>query len=128
MDYSRTGGATMKMPPSNFSQSGLASIFGIDLDADTKAPSMSSRKKIAIIAIIAGTVCGGVVLVALVVLGVYMAWRWRKKHAHVEDPVYEKDVQPDIHVGHLDVHEGAVERVEARSNLTGEQPRPDGSP
>ena len=125
MDYSRTGGATMKMPPSNFSQSGLASIFGIDLDADIKAPSMSSRKNIAIIA---GPVCGGVVLVTLVGVGVYMAWRWRKKHAHVDDPVYEKDAQPDIHVGHLEIHEGAVERVEARSNLTGEQPRPDGSP
>ena len=96
MDYSRMGGATMKMPPSNFSQRGLARIFGIDLDAGTKAPSMSSRKRTAFIA---GTVCGGVFLVALVALGVYMAWRWRKKHAHVDDPVYEKDVRPDVREG-----------------------------
>ena len=125
MDYSQTGGATMKMPPSNFSQSGLASIFGIDLDVDTKAPTTTSRKKTAIIA---GTVCGVVGLAALVVLGCYMAWRWRKKHAHLEDPVYEKDVHPDDHVGHPDVHERAIERTEAQSNPVREQPRPDGPP
>ena len=125
MGYSRTGGATMKMPPSNFSQSGLASIFGIALDVDTKAPTTTSRKRTAIIA---GTVCGGVGLIAMVVLGGYMAWRWRKKHARLEDPMYEKDVNPDDHVGHPDVRERAIERVEARSNSVREQSRPDGPP
>ena len=125
MEYSRTGGATMKIPLSNFSQSSLASIFGIDLDVDTQAPSIASRKRTAIIA---GTVCGGVGLVALVVLGFYLAWSWRKKHARLEDPVYEKDVHPDNHVGHPDVHDGAFERVEAQSNSIREQSRPDGRP
>ena len=111
MNYSRTGGATMRMPPSNFSQNGLASIFGIDLDADTTSCAITSRKRTAIIA---ATVCGGVGLLALIVLGGCMAWRWRKKHTQVDEPVYEKDVQPDVPVVHRDVDEGDVGLVEVQ--------------
>ena len=115
MDYSRTGGATMRMPASNFSQSGLASMFGIDLDADTKAPRIPCRKKIAIIA---STVCGIVGLAVVVVLGGYMAWRWRKVNAHIEDPIFEKDVHPDV-------HEGVVEQIVVQPKCITTDSRPD---
>ena len=123
MDNSRMGGATMKMPPSSFSQRGLASMFGIELDDDTNSPPIAARKRTGIVA---GTVCGIVGLAVLVLLGGYMAWRWRKMHAHVEDPVYEKDVHPDVHVGHPEVREGAVEEGEAQSNSIRTQSGPDG--
>lgn len=110
----------MKMPQSNFSQSGLASIFGIDLEVDAKAPTTKSRKRTAILA---GTVCGIVGLAVFVVLGGYMALRWRKMHSHLEDPVYEKDVHPDAHP---DVDEGVLEKVEAPSNSIRTQSRHDG--
>ena len=116
----------MKMPPSNFSQRGLASIFGINLDDDTKANqdndseahSKMAHKKTAIIA---GTVCGVVGLAILILLGGYAAWQWRKKHTHPEDPVYEKDAFPDV-------YEGVIEPVELQSNSIREHQRPDGSP
>ena len=116
MDYSRTGGATMRMPPSNFSQNGLASIFGIDLDTDTKSCAITSRKRTAIIA---ATVCGGVGLVALIVSGGCMAWRSRKKHTQLDEPVYEKDVHPDVPVDGRDVDEGAVGLVEVQFTSIG---------
>lgn len=97
--HSRIGGATLKMPPSNFSSSGLARIFGIDLDDDIKAHPNGAHKKTAIIA---STVCGVVGLALLVVLGGYAARKWRKKHTHPEDPVYEKDVHPDARDGIID--------------------------
>ena len=129
------GGATVKMPPSNFSQRGLASIFGINLDDDTKvnpnndtkanqgnvakAPSRTTHNKTTIIA---GTVCGIVGLAILVLLGGYAARQWRKKHTHPEDPLYEKDVFPDA-------HEGVIEPVELQSNSIREHPRsPNGPP
>ena len=125
MDHSRMGGATMKMPPSSFSQRGLASMFGIELDDDTNDSPIAARKRTAVVA---GTVCGIVGLAAFVVLGGYMAWRWRKMHAHVEDPVYEKDVHPDVHVDYPDVRKEAIEKVEAQCNSIGTQSRPDGFP
>lgn len=114
------------MPPSNFSQRGLASIFGINLDDDTnsnqdhdnKAHSKTPQNKTAIIA---GTVCGVVGLAILILLGGFVAWQWRKKHTHPEDLVYEKDVLPDV-------HEGVIELVELQPNSIREHPRPDGPP
>ena len=126
MNCSRMGGATVKMPPSNFSQRGLASIFGINLDDGTmanqgngtKAPSNTAHNKTAIIA---GTVCGVVGLAILILLGGFAAWQWRKKHTHPEDLVYEKDVLPDV-------HEGVIEQVELQPNSIREHSRPDGPP
>ncbi len=86
----------MKMPPSNFSQNGLARLFGLDLDTDTEAPSRTAHERTAIIA---GTVCGVVGLAILVALGGYGAWRWRKSHTHQEEQVHEKDVYSDVHGG-----------------------------
>lgn len=113
MDHSRIGGATTKMPPSNFSQNGLALIFGLNLDDNTEAPSNTAHKKTAIIA---GTVCGVVGLASLVALGGYAAWRWRKAHKHPEEQVYEKDVRSDV-------HGGVVEQVQLQPHSTSEQPR-----
>lgn len=84
----------MKMPQFNFTQSGLAQIFGIDLDDNTKAPFNTANKRTAIIA---GTICGAVGLAIFVALGVYAAWKWRKTHRAVEEPVHEKSVYPDAH-------------------------------
>lgn len=115
---SRIGGATVTMPPSNFSQSGLARIFGIDLDDNTKASSNPAHKRTAIIA---GTVCGAVGLAILVVMGACAARWWRKKHTHPEERVHEKDVFSDV-------HGGVVERIELQANSMSEQPRQDGPP
>ena len=118
MDYSRTGGATMRVPASNFSQSGLANMFGIDLGADTKPPPVPCRKKIALVA---GTVCGIVGLAIFVVLGGYMAWRWRKVNVHLEDPIFEKDVHPDV-------HEGVVEQIQVQPKSDTAESRPGAFP
>lgn len=106
------------MPPSNFSQSGLARIFGIEVEDNTKAHSNGAHKRTAIIA---GTICSVVGLVFLVALGTYVARKWRKKHTHAEDPVYEKDVHPDA-------RNGVVEQHALQPNLIGEQPRQEGRP
>ncbi|CAD6584293.1 MAG: hypothetical protein ASARMPRED_001726 [Alectoria sarmentosa] len=106
----RMGGATMKMPSSNFSQNGLARIFGVDPTDDTEAPSTTVHRKIAIIA---GTVCSVVGLAIIIALGGYVAWRWQKPHADPEQ-TYEKDGR-------------AVEPSELPSNSTSEQPRQHGS-
>ena len=108
----------MKMPPSNFSQNGLARLFGLDLDTDTEAPSHTAHKRTAIIA---GTVCGVVGLAILVALGGYGTWRWRKSHTYQEKPVYEKDV-------YSDVHGGVVEGVQLQSHSATEQPRREEGP
>ncbi|KAL9070535.1 MAG: hypothetical protein Q9161_004832 [Pseudevernia consocians] len=114
---SRIGGATAKMPPSNFSQNGLARLFGVDLDNKTEAPSNTAHKRTAIIA---GTVCGVVGLAIVVALVYYAAWRWRKSHKHPEEQVYEKDVCPDV-------HGGAVENIQSQPpHSTSEQPRQEG--
>lgn len=118
MDHSRIGGATVTMPPSNFSQSGLARIFGIDLDDNTKAPSNPAHRRTAIIA---GTVCGAVGLAILVAMGACAAGWWRKKHTHPEERVHEKDVFSDV-------HGGVVERIELSADPMSEQPRQDGPP
>ena len=104
------------MPPSNFSQNGLARLFGLDLDNETEAPSNTAHKRTAIIA---GTVCGVVGLAIVVALVCYAAWRWRKSHKHPEEQVYEKDVCPDA-------HGGAVENVQSQPHSTSEQPRQEG--
>lgn len=83
----------MKMPATNFSQNGLARIFGIDLDENSQAPLNTAHGKRT--AIIAGTVCSVVGLAILVALG-YAAWKWRQKHTHSEAPVFEKDVLSDV--------------------------------
>lgn len=90
MGYSRTGGAIVKMPLSNFSQRGLASIFGINLDDDTKANQDSDNKAHSKTAhnktaIIAGTVCG---VVGLILLGGFVAWQRRENYTNPEDLLY----------------------------------------
>ena len=109
-DHSRIGGATMKMPSSNFSQNGLARIFGVDPTDDIEAPSTTVHRKIAIIA---GTVCSVVGLAIIIALGGYVAWRWQKPHTDLEQ-VHEKDGR-------------AVELSELQSYSTSEQPRQHGS-
>lgn len=117
MYYSRIGGATLKMPPSNFSQTGLARLFGFDLDENIQAPSNPAHRRTVIIA---GTVCGVVGLAILVALGAYAACWLRKKHAHLEEPpVFEKDV-------YSDVHGRVVELVELPPRSTDERAKPDG--
>ena len=106
------------MPPSNFSQNGLARLFGLDLDTDTEPSSHTAQRRTAIIA---GPVCGVVGLAILVALGGSGAWRWRKSHTHQEEPVYEKDVYPDV-------HGGVVEQVQLQSHSTTEQPRQEEGP
>ena len=101
----------MKMPAANFSQNGLASIFGIRVDDDTKAPADKAHKRTAIIA---GTICGIVVLAILVGLGCFVAWKMRS--ADEEQPL-EKDVDPDV--------PREVEPVELQADALSEQPRQD---
>lgn len=110
-NHSRIGGATMNMPSSNFSQNGLARIFGVDPVDNTEAPSGTTHKRTAIIA---GTVCSIAGLAIIVAVGGYLAWRWHKPHTDPEQ-IYEKDGR-------------AVEQSELQSNSTSEQPRQDGSP
>ena len=113
---SRAGGATMKMPPSNFSQNGLARVFGFDFDDKPEAPRNTAHKRTAIIA---GTVCGVVGLAILVALGGYGVWRWRKMRAHPEEQVFEKDVRSDV-------HGGVVDRTALQHHPLGEPARDDG--
>ena len=101
--HSRTGGATMKMPPTNFSSIGLARLFVADADDEPKTPPLKTPPpKIpppktpphaahSETAIIVGAVCGVVGLVLLVVLGEYAASWWRKTRIHPgsEQPPHE---------------------------------------
>ena len=103
----------MKMPAANFSQNGLASIFGIRIDDDTKLPTDKAHKRTAIIA---GTICGIVFLAVLVGLGWYVA---QKKKSIADEPCYEKD-------GHTNVHHEVVEPVELQAAALGELPVHDG--
>ena len=112
-NHSRTGGATMRMPAANFSQNGLASIFGIRIDDDTKPPTNEAHKRTAIIA---GTICGIVVVAVLVGLGWYVV---RKKKSITDEPYYEKD-------GHTNVHREVVEPVELQAGAPSELPVQDG--
>lgn len=105
------------MPPSNFSQTGLARLFGFDFHEDTGICSNKAHKRTAIIS---GTVCGIVGLAIVVALGGYAAWRWRKAQIPPEEPVHEKDVRSDVH-GRV------VEPVELPPTSTSEQLRQDES-
>ena len=98
----------MNMPAANFSQNGLASIFGIKIDDSTEAPSDKAHQRTAIIA---GTICGIVALAGLVGLGWYVAG---KKKDDEEQPV-EKDVDPDV-----------VQPVELQAAALSELPVQDG--
>ena len=98
----------MNMPAANFSQDGLASIFGIKIDDSTEAPSDKAHQRTAIIA---GTICGIVALTVLAGLGWYVAGR---KKADEEQPV-EKDVDPDV-------PREAVRPVELQADEPSEQP------
>ena len=89
MSFSRIGGATMNMPAANFSQNGLASIFGIKVDDDIQAPADNAHKRTAIIA---GTISGIAFLAFLVGLGWYVAC----KKNHDEEQLFEKDDDPII--------------------------------
>lgn len=107
----------MKMPPSNFSQIGLARVFGFDTDDSTEIPSSAAHSKTAIIA---GTVCG-ITGLAMVALGFYGFRLWRKRTAHPEEQWHEKDVVSDV-------HRVIVEPVELQANETSERPRREGPP
>ena len=101
----------MNMPAANFSQDRLASIFGIKIANNTEAPADKVHKRTTIIA---GTVCGIVLLAVLVGLGWYVAG---KKKDDEEQPV-EKDVDPDV-------PREVVRPVELQADVLREQPRQD---
>ena len=133
MHYSRTGGATMRMPPDNFSSIGLARLFGADPDDEPttpphgdpgnepKTPPPAAHSETAIIV---GAVCGVVGLALLVALGGYAASWWRKTRIHHEQQPHEiqgKDVGGDV-------RGGAVERVELPAQSASERPIPELGP
>ena len=120
MHYSRTGGATMRMPPANFSSLGLARLFGAaNPDGEPQPPPHAARSKTAIIV---GAVCGVVGLALLVALGGYAASRWRKARIRPEPEqppqtrTPPESEQPPHEIAGKDlggdVREGAVEQVE----------------
>ena len=122
MHYSRTGGATMRMPPANFSSIGLARLFGADPGGDPVGdpganpddkPTTPPHAAHSDTAIIVGAVCSVVGLGLLVALGGYAASRWRKTRIHPESeqPPHEIDGQD---VGR-NVRGGAIRRAELQA-------------
>ena len=81
MHYSRTGGATMRMPPNNFSSIGLARLFGADPDDEPKTSPHAAHSETSVIV---GAVFGVVGLALLIALGGCAASWWRKTRFHPE--------------------------------------------
>lgn len=129
----------MKMPPSNFSQDGLARLFSygpngnIETSQDNKtqpspdkkiqAPPHTAHKQTAIIA---GTIGGIVGLAIIVALGWYVlpdvlrdVLRPRKKPPPFNGPYYEKD-------GHANASREVVQPVELQAAALSEMPVQDG--
>ena len=85
----------MKEPLSGFSNHGLAQLFGVHIDespVQSATPSRSRRS-----AIIGGTI-GGFVGLAIIIVGAiwFSAGQRKKKHASINEPVFEKDVRSDV--------------------------------
>ena len=126
--HSRTGGATMKMPSTNFSSIGLARLFGADADNEPKtAPHAAySEPKVnppqaahSETAIIVAAVCAVVGLALLVALGWYAASWWRKTRIHPESEQPHHEMQArDIGGG---VRGEAVEPVELQVRSASER-------
>ena len=100
MHYSRTGGATMRMPPANFSSAGLARLFSADPDDKPESPpdvphdepETPPHAPHSETAIVVGAVCGIVILALLVALRGYAASWWGGKarnHPETEQPSHE---------------------------------------
>lgn len=109
--YSRTGGATMRMPPANFSSVGLARLFSADPDDEPESPpdvphdepetppdvphdepETPPHAPHGETAIVVGAVCGVVILALLVALRRYAASWWGSKtrnHPETEQPPHE---------------------------------------
>ena len=82
MQYSRTGGATIRRPTGNFSSTGLARLFGADPeDAPRTSPHVAHSET----SIIIGAVCGVGGLALVVALGWYAASWWRTTRIHPRD-------------------------------------------
>lgn len=71
-EYSRTGGAMMKMPPANFSSAGLARLFGAGPDDKPETPPHAAHSETVVIL---GVLCGLVSVALLVAVGWYAATR-----------------------------------------------------
>ncbi len=107
----------MRMPPANFSSTGLARLFGaVPADEPKTLPHAAHSET----AIIVGAVCGIVGLALLVALGGYVASWWRKTRIHPESELQPHEFQGDDVAG--DVRGGAVERVELQAQSASERP------
>ena len=127
MHYSRTGGATMRMPPANFSSIGLARLFGADPDDEPKTPPRTPPHAAhSETAIIVGAVCGVLGLALLVASGGYAASWWRKTRIHPESEqptheIHRRDVGGDV-------GGGAVEPAELQAQWASERSTPELGP
>lgn len=86
----------MKAPLSGFSNKGLAQLFGAQVDEPTKPTSASSTINRS--AIIEGTI-GGIAVLVLVTGALWFVTRHRRRRhidINIDEPVFEKDVRPDV--------------------------------
>ena len=122
MHYSRTGGATMRKPPANFSSVGLARLFGADPDYEPETPPHVAHDEPETpphaphseTAIVVGAVCGVVILALLVALAGYAAsWWGGKTRNHPESELPSHEIQGVNLGGH--VRGRVVEPVELQA-------------
>lgn len=80
----------MKTPRSGFSQEGLGRMFGVMPIVHTESPPKTTHQRTT--AIIASSVCVGVLLLGLIALIIYYRnRRHRQKRAHNNPVISEKD-------------------------------------